>query len=831
MSTSTANKLTNSKSLLAKLMATENLTVRHIKVQTASFNTQTRVLTCPIWADMDGSLYDLLMGHEVGHALYTHPEILSKAAEGKTPFYRSILNVVEDARIEKLMKRKYPGLRKSFSAGYKDLMERDFFGIRYERELSGKNIADRFNLYFKVGASLMVPFTEEEKNFLDRGEALETYDDVITLTDDIYKHAREEQKAKQQEDTSGLPMPNMESDESEEETEEPFHDDGDFDTSDEEPERGEADDSDEESKESDDAGAAAGDESEEEEKKSDKDEDSAGKGLGEADDEEEKEEKKSHPDNNAQSRPREINKDEMPSDKDDKNDDSLVEPTMETQEQFQRMEHSLLDSQSQSTLSIFLPEPILENIIVDAATVINTYTKSLIDQCANPRKNDPYANHLAFDYNAVARQLTTMFLRKNSKYITLLVKEFEMRKNAAQYSRVKQSRSGVIDTRRLDRYKFTSDIFKKVTTVDKGKNHGMVMFLDLSGSMESIMRETIEQILILVTFCKKVNIPFDVYGFAQYNPIVYKNAAAAVDQDFSDTVVQTKRVAGAQFKYKCKDDVYAARSQSVNNVSPDAEFYMPGSFHLKHMISSNLNGAMYKKAFNMLVTLGEFCRSGRRAPEIRAIVKDFTLNEHSACMNMGGTPLTQAVWASRKIVEKFKKDNHVDIVNAIHLTDGDSTDAVHHACESDRWVNINMVDPITKISVPLPRLKDKNFRWWFGYMNAITHLTSTVTGCRTIGFFVGRREEINKRTTRIERDEEVKKQLRKNLNNNGFTEYKTLGYDTYFFVVTGENTTDEDFVPDVGLSKSKLADAFIKNQNKKVNNRIVGTAFAKYIAE
>ena len=65
-------ELIQSKSLLAKLMATENLIVEQRNVATASFDVQSRVLTVPtLDKNISGFLYDLFMGHEVGHALYT----------------------------------------------------------------------------------------------------------------------------------------------------------------------------------------------------------------------------------------------------------------------------------------------------------------------------------------------------------------------------------------------------------------------------------------------------------------------------------------------------------------------------------------------------------------------------------------------------------------------------------------------------------------------------------------------------------------------------------------------------------------------------------------
>ena len=123
-----------SKSQLAKLMAAENITVEHRKMSTAMFDLKNRVLYCPIWKDMSGDLYDLLLGHEVGHALETPEEGWHNAVTGATgkfsKNFKGFLNVVEDARIEKKIKRKFPGLRPSMVRAYGQLLERDFFGVK-----------------------------------------------------------------------------------------------------------------------------------------------------------------------------------------------------------------------------------------------------------------------------------------------------------------------------------------------------------------------------------------------------------------------------------------------------------------------------------------------------------------------------------------------------------------------------------------------------------------------------------------------------------------------------------------------------------------------------
>ena len=139
------------KGQLAKLLATEDLLIENKNVETAMFNVETRVLTLPMWEKATNSVYDMLVGHEVGDALYTPNDW---SFEGKIP--RQFVNVVEDARIEKLMKRKYAGLSKTFYNGYKELADQDFFQLEGE-DISKMNLADRANLWFKIGNYIDIP--------------------------------------------------------------------------------------------------------------------------------------------------------------------------------------------------------------------------------------------------------------------------------------------------------------------------------------------------------------------------------------------------------------------------------------------------------------------------------------------------------------------------------------------------------------------------------------------------------------------------------------------------------------------------------------------------
>ena len=181
------------KSQLAKLLATEDLVVEHRKVETAQFNVHTRVLTLPMWEKASNTVYDLLVGHEVGHALYSPDEDWTKQVKVPPQF----VNIVEDARIEKLMKRRYAGLAKTFFNGYKELAEQDFFQLEDE-DIDEMNLADRANLFFKIGNFVDILIESgEETEIIDLIANSESFADVLIASEALYKYC----KQKKQEET------------------------------------------------------------------------------------------------------------------------------------------------------------------------------------------------------------------------------------------------------------------------------------------------------------------------------------------------------------------------------------------------------------------------------------------------------------------------------------------------------------------------------------------------------------------------------------------------------------------------------------------------------
>jgi len=204
----------DSKSLLARLLATENIVVEHIPTaDTAYFDTASRRLVLPVWKNMDEDTYDMLVGHEVGHAIYTPAgiEALRSAVDAIDPnnpdLAKGYLNIVEDARIERLMKRRYPGLAHNFRRAYTRMYDSDMFGFkRNSTDPSDLGLIDRLNLRAKVGvhADVDVPLDTTERMLFAEMMRTETWDDVVRLTKRIYDIARK--PAKQQQPPPGSPV-------------------------------------------------------------------------------------------------------------------------------------------------------------------------------------------------------------------------------------------------------------------------------------------------------------------------------------------------------------------------------------------------------------------------------------------------------------------------------------------------------------------------------------------------------------------------------------------------------------------------------------------------
>lgn len=685
-------ELLESKSLLAKLMATENLVVEQRAVQTASFDVKNRILTLPILdKNISSALYDLFTGHEVGHALYTPIEGMMRAKAEKV--IRDVANVVEDSRIERKIKYKYPGLKNSFVKAYGELMEKDFFGIK-GTDINKMNFLDRINLHCKGGAALRIQFNEEERGLLDEVETTETYDDVIVVSKKIIEYMKQQLQEEEQKRAKAKAENNDDGDDEDEFEEVEYEGDG-------------------EPKDSD-----SGDEIEAENE------------LTENEGDYEKME-----------------------------DGASLEDQIRshTDEAYKRNEKQLFDNSISHIIYANIPHLDVKQI-VDHKEIWPRYKEE----------------------NFQSSTETFLKIRNESnKVVSYLVKEFELRKNADQLKRSTVAKTGELNMSKIYSYGFSEDIFKKISVVPGGKSHGLVMFLDWSGSMIEHIGNTMKQLINLVLFCKKMNIPYEVYAFVE-------------DTDTKNMVTQ-----------KPKEHDLAFRPYGLMN-----------------LLSSRMSSSEFTYACSSLVSLAGLGQTRGYFPY---------------WMHMQGTPLNQAIIHAMTIVPEFQKKNKLQIVNTIFLTDGESGN-INRYYQNDSYhglIDISIKCDRLVIRDPITKHEEKiDNRMYDAQTSAFIRLLKARTGSNVIGFYVINGRDFNRKVYQWFPKQMNHEEMKDNFRKSKFAVLENTGYDEYYILRSNGLDTDEDSTFEVKENATfrGIASAFTKYNNGKHNSRVVLNRFIGLIA-
>lgn len=169
---------------LSRLLATENVNVTiSDKVEDPCFDVKKRLLLLPRWVDSGNEHFtDLVIEHEMGHALYTPSDYLPKSDE----LLATCINVVEDIRIEKLMKLRFPGARKDFWKGYTWFYEQpQMEPLRKAVSEDNLSAADRINVRAKFGHVVNVPMDSVVEDLYNRCNGAETFEDVLALAEEL----------------------------------------------------------------------------------------------------------------------------------------------------------------------------------------------------------------------------------------------------------------------------------------------------------------------------------------------------------------------------------------------------------------------------------------------------------------------------------------------------------------------------------------------------------------------------------------------------------------------------------------------------------------------
>ena len=735
----------SSKSTLAKLLATENLRIEHQKVSTAMFDLNNRTLVLPIWKDMSSDLYDLLIGHEVGHALFTPAQGWHDEIDQRGMGIKSYLNVLEDARIERKIKDKFPGIRKNFFAGYQELFNNNFFGVK-DYDISKLRLIDRINLHYKVGSLLAAPFSDDERKYLARVDALETWDDVAALAVELYELAKSEPE--HDFDSSNFMGEMMDT-----------SDDGEPEIGDEWVSEMDSDQSTGDGEQSDsavdkptddaDAGDTATDDTNSDDDSGEEDADAGNPNTGI----------------------------KLPGANDVPvlNDD----PMSITDQMFREKEEEFIDSKSRPYAYGILRKVELKDYVIPMDWVVDNMRPTVY--------SDRWLTK-TIDYDTTANEVYSDFRSKNQKYINLMVQEFEMRRRASQFARAQVSKTGRLDVDRVWAHKISEDLFARNTVVPDGKNHGMLLFLDMSGSMSSNMRGTIEQLVTLMMFCRKVRIPFEVYGFTN-NGLVNESFPLGNE-------MRERRDA-------------AARASDKELVIGD------NSFNLLQFLSDNCSSGKFNEVVRNLLMCGMAYDHRLRRKNEEKFFRNCNL------MSLASTPLEESIMVARSIADKFRAKNRVEVLNTIFLTDGDGDGNISITGSRYGANHVNITDSSTGAVTTVKY--DDNYSYQM--QTALLNLYQKATGSRTINFFIASYAGAHAKWTAkrmhnsaADFDTKWKEEWKQKY----FHTKNSFGFNDRFLIPGGEDLSiEEDILESEDNSPKKLRQAFKKFQNKKQTNRVL----------
>ena len=449
----------DTKSQLAKLIATENITVQQNNVKTASFDVVNRILTLPIFKTDSKDVTDMLVAHECAHALFTPTNGWKKVSDDEE--LRSYVNVLEDCRIDKKIQKKYPGVVTNYVNGFEILNRQNFFGLKDKDYDTDLMLIDKVNIFYKSSKKLQFNFSNTDNLWLKQVDSLKSFNDVVKLAKKMLEWQKKEiKKLKKLPDFDNhilVENYDLNNNENDSQDSKDLDKEGDSEKSNEEGKDKQESPEGKTESESDQDKPAVGD-------KFAKDEDATGGGAvgsgGES------------------------------------------QLTSITNNWFEGHKEKLLD-QSKSYYYRSIPEPKLDKVIHSNENFIKDMKLSFRQDAATARNYLPYLNK---EYKK--------FTNDSKKTIMYLVKEFEMKKAATAYKRSSTHKTGTIDPLKLHSYKFNEDIFKRLTVSPDAKNHGMMMLLDWSGSMSDTIFKTVQQTIQLVYFCQKTNIPFELYFFS-----------------------------------------------------------------------------------------------------------------------------------------------------------------------------------------------------------------------------------------------------------------------------------------------------------------------------
>src|SRR5210317_171263 len=747
-------KNTNTKSQLAKLLATENITVQENNVKTASFDVVNRILTLPIFKTDSKDVTDMLIAHECAHALYTPTKSWQEITDDED--LRSYINVLEDTRIDKLVQSKYPGIVRNYENGFDILNSKNFFGVKDKNINTDLMLIDKINLRSKSLNRLSFIFSNDDNKWLSKVDAIKTFKDVVKVAKDMLNWQK-----KQVEQMKKLPnFDELSITKS-------------YELTDRKP---------------DDTNTADQDSNDDNAKEADKQNAKEGNTESESDTE----------------KPAVGDKKEKVEGEDKKKSGGAVgaggDSSLKsiTNNWFEGKKEQLMDTKTSYSYKT-IPDPILDKVIRSNKDFVNDMKQAFIRD-----------KHTALKYLPYLKKEYKTFLNDSKKTIMYLVKEFEMKKAATAYKRSTIDKTGVIDPLKLKDYKFSDDLFKRLTILPDAKNHGMMMLLDWSGSMSDSIYKTVQQLIQLVYFCHKVNIPYDVYFFTSE----FENDSNRISYG---------RLSNA-FRYKSGD--MALDSVKLVNVA---------NHKLKKIQLDESMMYLYWLALHYDNRYCSYRTYDYSKPDSPSIPREYYL---------GSTPLNEALVVMLKLVPMFKEKYKVEKMNFITLTDGGGnygSSQVFTTNDDGKLVATeskgdNDVYIYKKKQYTLPR-----HIWGSGKTALYLNMIRKLYNVRTIGFYLIKRirgydserffREYYSKLTWDQKDKLYLKR-KSDFSKNKVAIVKQDGYDDYYIVNAKDMKVENADISQVNsdMKVGKIKQLFSKSMKGRITSRVLLNKFIEKVA-
>jgi len=458
------------------------------------------------------------------------------------------------------------------------------------------------------------------------------------------------------------------------------------------------------------------------------------------------------------------------------------DPEVKTMDSLEEALKELINNSGPENVYLELPKLDLKKVIVPNVDIHSRCKESW----------DSYSENTEYKYEDLFGEVDNQFVefkRSVQKEVNYLVKEFECRKAADSYARATTARTGVLDCTKLHTYKYNEDLFKKVTTLADGKNHGLIFVLDWSGSMGNVMLDTVKQLFNLVWFCKKVAIPFEVYAFTTDYPRV------------------------------SYDDNSKANFRELAYEKKDGLIQVGEWFSMMNLLTSQVNvktlEEQMKNIFRLAYSFGRNFYSRYPIP---------------LGLSLSGTPLNEALISLHQILPKFQKENKLQKVQCVILTDGEACGIKYHREVRRHWEDGPYLG--TSHIGPNAFIRDRNtgntyscdVDWWEFTDLLLHNLRDNFININFIGIRVLESRDANNFIRRYcgyygpEHDKVMGSWKKEK----AFT-IKKSGYHSYFGLSANVLSQDTEFDVAEDASKAQIKSAFVKSlKSKKMNKKILG---------